>query len=104
MDLMTVQQAQASLDKLQKCQNLRCVFDFFASEVSRNSREDIYIFLKDQGPARVLKECESSERPRKMIPQEVCFRVNLKKIGDVQVLWRNDKGQWKLSNASQRER
>ncbi|MDG0815440.1 hypothetical protein [Bdellovibrio svalbardensis] len=103
MDPWSIQQAQKSLEQLEQCQGLRCVYDFFAKDLSKNSREEIYIFIKDNGPAKVSKACEAKEKPRRMTANEICFSVTLKKLGDVQILWRNEEGQWKLSNASKRK-
>ncbi len=100
MDAFTLQQAQKSLQQIEQCQNIRCVYDMFGSDVSRNSREDMYIFLKDNGFGKVVAECTNGEKPRKMSKQEICFRVSLKNNLEIQVLWKNQGGQWRLSNMS----
>jgi hypothetical protein len=103
MDAFSLQQAQKSLQLVEQCQNIRCVYDLFASDVSRNSREDMYIFLKDNGFGKVVVECSAEEKPRRMSKQEMCFRVSLKDRREIQILWKNEKGQWRLSNMSKRK-
>jgi len=103
MDPWSLQQAQKSLDQLLECKNPRCVYDFFAQDLSKNSREDIYIFIKDHSPVKIVRECAEQEKPLKMLKQEKCFMLKLKKQDEVQILWRNENGQWKLSNAAKRK-
>lgn len=102
MELLSLLEAQKSLDQLLKCPGLRCVLDSFADGVSKGTREDIYVFFKDGGGVRVERLCDRHEKPRTISDKDVCYVVSLKKVGEVQVLWRNEKGQWRLSNASKR--
>lgn len=101
MDFSVVQ-AQAALQKLRDCPQLRCVLDQFAQGLSKKSREDIYIFIKEAGEFRVEGLCPAKELPRRRTSGEVCYRVNFAQRGVIQVLWRNEEGQWRLSNASKR--
>ncbi|MFV8256232.1 hypothetical protein ACNQKP_00425 [Bdellovibrio bacteriovorus] len=102
MELLSLVEAQRSLDALLKCPGLRCVLDAFAVDLSKNTREDIYVYLKDGGSPQVQRLCLPMERPRRAEANEVCYMVKLKRAGETQVLWRNERGQWKLSNASKR--
>ncbi len=92
-------EAQKSLDHLLKCPGLRCVLDSFSEGLSKKSRQDIYVFLKDKGAPRVVRACSAKERPRKMAANEVCFQVLFPDKARVRILWKNDHGHWKLSNA-----
>ncbi|WP_415062194.1 hypothetical protein [Bdellovibrio sp.] len=102
MEILSVVEAQKSIEHLQNCPGLRCVLDSFSSDLSKNLREDIYIFLKDSGKAQVLRACEKGERPKRSSGNEVCYQVQFQKAGEIQVLWKNEKGEWKLSNSSKR--
>jgi len=102
VEILSAVEAQKSIEHLQNCPALRCVLDSFSSDLSKNLREDIYIFLKDGGSAQVLRPCEKLERPKRSSAQEVCYRVHFQKAGEIQVLWKNERGQWKLSNSSKR--
>lgn len=101
MDFAVVE-AQAALQKLRDCPQLRCVLDQFAQGLSKKSREDIYVFIKDAGEFRVQGLCPVKEQPRRKSDGEICYRVHFAKKGVIQILWRNEKGQWRLSNASKR--
>lgn len=102
MEILSLIEAQQSLEKLLQCPGLRCVLDSFSSDLSKKTREDIYALLKDGAPAKVLKPCSAKELPKIIKAGETCFVVRLKSPGDIQILWRNEAGKWKLSNAAKR--
>lgn len=102
MEVLSLIEAQQSLERLLQCPALRCVLDSFTSELSKKTREDIYVLLKDGAPAKVLKPCSAKELPKNTKDGEVCFVVRMKSPGDIQVLWKNEAGKWKLSNAAKR--
>lgn len=102
MEILSLVEAQKDLDKLLQCPALRCVMESFAADLSKKTRESIYVLLKDGAPAKVIRGCTQAELPRAKAPNETCYVVRLKSPGDIQVLWKNEKGEWKLSNAAKR--
>lgn len=98
----TAHEAQVALQKLRECPQLRCVLDQFAQGVTKKSREDIYVFIKESGQFSVEGACILKEQPHRRAKGDVCYRVNFAKKGVIQILWRNEKGRWRLSNASKR--